>query len=630
MQHPSVALLNPALGQGAYGTVHRGYVRGVPELAALAAQPFAIKSPHSTRDGSAGVPQMQLRELAAMSAIPPHPNLLRLHAAIVEEGRRGTGIHLLLPCARGNARARLKQPRTALQVLQWCSQLASAVAHMHSHGWMHRDIKLENCLMFDDTLVLGDLGLSRMFRAAAGAATGAAAGAVAGVPAESEQRECESILPLTTDVCTETTRAPELFLLEQRGLPTTHEYALSADVWSLGACCLALAVGRYTFRSQPRGARNALQSIWALLGTPADWPLLGFYSPRPPPSDTAQAFEALGSADLTLPRSFWDLLHRMLRIKPWERIGAEEAAAELSALVTAMAASAAPPSGAMDVECAGNAAAMHSPSPRDLSWQPFQVGCRILCPPSVAPSPRPLALSEASFLQCMVECWDACRGLALAPLTAVLAQSVLARALRGVRAAEQVLSKPLGVACALLAAKCIHFSPPSLRSAALTLRVGARAVASSEIDILCALRGDVLGPDFHQALMLWGDVAARSSSSGRSSASSSSAGVQRPQPHLALCIASALRATSPGMRLVDADATAKAIVAGAALPDIESARTLVRACKAGSCLPFFKPWPNGWTDFSSTMRTWAASFSQAADVEPCAPTTRVKEGPQGS
>jgi hypothetical protein len=27
------------------------------------------------------------------------------------------------------------------------------------------------------------------------------------------------------------------------------------------------------------------------------------------------------------------------------------------------------------------------------------------------------------------------------------------------------------------------------------------------------------------------------------------------------------------------------------------------------------------------MRTWAASFSQAADVEPCAPTTRVKEGP---
>ena len=371
-------------------------------------------------------------------------------------------------------------------------------------------------------------------------------------------------------------------MLEQRGLPTTREYALSADVWSLGSCCLALAAGRYIFRSQPKGARNALQSIWKLLGAPD----------TKPPVCALKSLRSLESAELGLPPQFWEILQGMLRINPSERMNAAEAHAALSALAQAAQSTAATPTSAPpSAHC----------SPRALTWQPFQEGCRIVRPRSAPSSSRPpaMVLSETSFLRSMVECWDACRGLALQPLTAVLALNVLARTLSGYQNAESVESKPLAVACALLAAKCLQFSPPSLRGAALTLRVGARAVASSEISVLCALRGDVLGQDFQEALALWGAAEAQQSSA------------QQPGPHIVLCIGCAVLAACPGSRFKEADAVARAILAGSALPDLGCARKLVRACTAGDCMSFFKPWPHAWTDFTSIMRTWASTFAAA-------------------
>jgi len=181
------------------------------------------------------------------------------------------------------------------------------------------------------------------------------------------------------------------------------------------------------------------------------------------------------------------------------------------------------------------------------------------------------------------------------PITAVLAQCLLSRALLRVPSA---LTKPLAAACALLAAKSLQFSPPSLRSVSLTLRVSGRAVASCESDVLCALGGDLLDSSFKEAIRLWGPL--------------SNAG-QGCQNHVALCLAMALEAANPRTGLQEADVVARSMLSGGAPLDLQKSEALVRACRAGECLAYFRAWPNAWADFTAVIRAWSASAGRVKD-----------------
>ena len=55
-----------------------------------------------------------------------------------------------------------REPFETAAVLRWCGQLGSALACVHRHGLLHRDVSTQNVLLAaDSTIRLCDFGVSR-------------------------------------------------------------------------------------------------------------------------------------------------------------------------------------------------------------------------------------------------------------------------------------------------------------------------------------------------------------------------------------------------------------------------------------------------------------------------------------
>ena len=143
-------------------------------------------------------------------------------------------------------------------------QLASALAHVHSRGIIHRDVKPGNCLIFfaaevheeflGPALVLADFGMARR---------------VSGDP-----RRCLDALrtdrPMTAKVCTAWYRPPELWAgtMDDHVVDAdassddveTTPYGPSLDVWSFGAVVYEALSGE----TLARRARNGAEMVQAL------------------------------------------------------------------------------------------------------------------------------------------------------------------------------------------------------------------------------------------------------------------------------------------------------------------------------------------------------------------------------
>lgn len=203
---------------------------------------------------SDGIPYDFLRERTALRSAD-HENVLKLHevswsedAALELEGF----MFVLEGMQRSLAqeiRARRRIPKDLAR--RYLRQIEDGVLHLHGRGFMHRDMKPQNCLVNDrQMLKVSDLGT-----------------AIVHVPAR-----CN-----TLESCTLWYRAPEVILGQK-----TYNYAV--DVWGVGCIYMEMRVGRPPFTTcdvDEGTGWGLLVDIMKKRGTlrPSDWDQLVDYAP---------------------------------------------------------------------------------------------------------------------------------------------------------------------------------------------------------------------------------------------------------------------------------------------------------------------------------------------------------------
>jgi serine/threonine-protein kinase len=139
-----------------------------------------------------------LREIR-LAARLRHPHVLGLH----ESGEAGGLLYYVMPYVRGETvRARLDRERhlPVDDALRIAAEVASALAHAHAEGVVHRDVKPENVLLADGRAVVADFGIARAITSA-GTERLTETGIALGTPQymSPEQGSCGDVLP-TSDV----------------------------------------------------------------------------------------------------------------------------------------------------------------------------------------------------------------------------------------------------------------------------------------------------------------------------------------------------------------------------------------------------------------------------------------------
>lgn len=144
------------LGSGGFGSVHRGWddERGIP---------VAIKVPF--RSAQADVASEALVELRAAAGLRHRGFVQVLDANLSVEGQP----YLVLELADGGSWERVVAgpPRPWDQIRQEVDLLLDALGYAHARGLVHRDIKPDNVLVFDQdrangALRIGDFGLAKL------------------------------------------------------------------------------------------------------------------------------------------------------------------------------------------------------------------------------------------------------------------------------------------------------------------------------------------------------------------------------------------------------------------------------------------------------------------------------------
>ncbi|KAJ8481485.1 hypothetical protein ONZ45_g15300 [Pleurotus djamor] len=273
------------LGEGTYATVYKGRSRTTNEIVAL-------KEIHL--DAEEGTPSTAIREISLMKELK-HVNIVRLYDVIHTE----TKLTLIFEYADQDLKKYMDQhgDRGALDpntVRSFMFQLLKGTAFCHENQVLHRDLKPQNLLINrKGELKLGDFGLARAF----------------GVPVNT----------FSNEVVTLWYRAPDVLL-------GSRTYSTSIDVWSCGCIFAEMISGTPLFRG--RDNQDQLLHIMRVIGTPSEATLHKIAQDSP--EVTLKQFPRYPKIPFqqiltkASPQAI-DLLERLLKFDPAERISASEA-----------------------------------------------------------------------------------------------------------------------------------------------------------------------------------------------------------------------------------------------------------------------------------------------------------------
>ncbi|RKP15218.1 cyclin-dependent protein kinase [Piptocephalis cylindrospora] len=273
------------LGEGTYATVFKGTVLKAPHMT------VALKE--ITLDPQEGAPSTAVREVSLMKALK-HPNIIRLLDVQHTETRlvlvfEYMDLDLKKYMEKHGTHGALAHP----MCLHFASQLLQGLAYCHKNNVLHRDLKPQNLLInAAGQLKLGDFGLARDF----------------GIP----------VATFSAEVVTLWYRPPDVIL-------GSRSYNTTIDIWSAGCVIAEMYTGRPLFSGS--SPEDQLKRIFHAMGTPSErtWPevtrLPGWKGDFPdyPPKPWVQIIPPMAPE----PRAI-DLLNRMLRYVPEERISAED------------------------------------------------------------------------------------------------------------------------------------------------------------------------------------------------------------------------------------------------------------------------------------------------------------------
>lgn len=158
-----------------------------------------------------GISGTTVRELCLLTQLEAHPNVLSLVDWEVSQ----PCVCVYTPLAQGTLSNAVRDapphPFPPLRVAHLCAQLWGGLSHLHSHQYVHRDVKPENVLVYDGwtRLVLSDFGLARRMW---------------------PEGQC-----MTREVVTLWYRPPEVAL--------GRAYNAAVDVWSMALTCAFVITG---------------------------------------------------------------------------------------------------------------------------------------------------------------------------------------------------------------------------------------------------------------------------------------------------------------------------------------------------------------------------------------------------
>uniref|UniRef100_A0A672HUK3 cyclin-dependent kinase n=1 Tax=Salarias fasciatus TaxID=181472 RepID=A0A672HUK3_SALFA len=273
------------LGEGAFASVYKGISRINGQLVAL--KVIRMKTEE-------GVPFTAIREASLLKRLK-HANIVLLHDIV---HTRET-LTLVFEYVQTDLAQYLAQHPGGLRshnVRLFMFQLLRGLCYIHSRRILHRDLKPQNLLIsYLGELKLADFGLARS----------------KSIPSQS----------FSSEVVTLWYRPPDVLL-------GSTDYSTALDIWGAGCVLVEMLQGAPAFPGVSDEFEQ-LQKIWAVLGVPSErsWPgvsllpnyRIEWFLPSEPKS-----FRTVWKRLAQLPCKTEDLVQRMLKLVPADRISAEE------------------------------------------------------------------------------------------------------------------------------------------------------------------------------------------------------------------------------------------------------------------------------------------------------------------